>query len=305
MIIGVLAGGRSSERKISLRSGMAVYEALKKVGRRVKFLDIFKDVYDTIKNSGIDVAFLALHGRFGEDGTIQAMLERLNIPCTGSGVQASRRALDKIASKKIFGKQKIPTPRYAVFKKGAWGIADASGLGWPVVVKPQLEGSSVGLSLARGEKGLERAIARAFRYGDEIMIEEFIDGREITVGILGRSVLPVVEIVAPKGIYDTSAKYRDKNTKYVVPASLEKRLLKRAKAIGLAAHDALGCSAISRVDMRIDARGDIFVLEVNSIPGMTERSLLPKAARAAGISFGQLCLKLLNMARKNKCLSLN
>ncbi len=296
MIIGVLAGGVSSEREISLRSGRAVYEALKKEGYQVKFLDIFDNIYDTIKNSRIDAAFLALHGRFGEDGAMQAMLERLKIPYTGSGVKASRLALDKIASKKIFEKRGIPTPRFAVFEKGARDIKDAAAMiGWPVVVKPRLEGSSIGLSVARDIKGLRRAVEKAFKYGDEILLEEFIDGREITVGILGKRALPVVEIITPGGVYDTNAKYRDKRTRYIVPAQLSDRLSKRAQRLGLAAHQSLGCRAISRVDMRVDGDNNIFVLEVNSIPGMTERSLLPKAACAAGISFSQLCVKLLNL----------
>jgi D-alanine-D-alanine ligase len=297
--IGVLAGGPSSERPVSLRSGRAVYRALKAEGFNVKFLDIPGEEYDTIKKSKIDVAFLALHGRFGEDGTIQAMLERLGIPYTGSGVRASRLALDKIASKRIFEKKGIPVPRYGILTKKGFRRAHGSRaglLGWPLVVKPQFEGSSIGLSVVRDPRDLEDAMEKAFAYGDKVLLEEYIDGRELTVGILGEKALPVVEIVPPFGIYDTRAKYKDKRTRYLVPAPLHKQVFRRAQMLGLAAHRALGCSGMSRVDMRMDRGGDIFVLEVNSIPGMTERSLLPKAAKAQGLSFDRLCVRLLTFA---------
>jgi len=294
--IGVLAGGPSSERRISLRSGRAVYKALTAAGYDVKFLDVFDNVYDTIKKADIDVAFLALHGRFGEDGTVQAMLEKLKLPYTGSGVRASRLALDKIASKKIFQRDRIPVPRHHAVKRGASYVCQAQRLGWPVVVKPQLEGSSIGLSVVRNPGDLKKAVRKAFEYGDKILLEEYIDGRELTVGIVDERPLPVVEIVSPFGIYDTRAKYKDKRTRYLVPAPLGKRLLRKAQKLGLAAHTSLGCRGFSRVDMRMDRSGNIFVLEVNSIPGMTERSLLPKAACAHGLNFTQLCITLLNLA---------
>jgi D-alanine-D-alanine ligase len=293
--IGVLAGGLSSERQISLRSGRAIYEALKARGYNVKFLDIFDDVYDTIKKSGIEVAFLALHGRFGEDGTIQAMLERLGIPYTGSGVKASRLALDKVASKRVFEKRKIPVPRYKVLRSAAIP-GGLSRLGWPIVVKPQREGSSIGLSIAHDARSLKEAIEKALKYDDKILLEEYIDGRELTVGILGSRPLPVIEIVSAENVYDTHAKYKDSRTRYLVPAPLTRPISRRAQRLALAAHTALGCRGFSRIDMRMDKRHNIFVLEANSIPGMTERSLLPKAAKAAGMEFGKLCAKLLKLA---------
>lgn len=296
--VGVLAGGPSSERQVSLRSGRAIFEALKTEGYEVKFLDVRGDACDTIKRSGIDIAFLALHGRYGEDGTVQAMLEKHGLPYTGSGVRASRLALDKVASKRVFRRNGIPVPRSMVFRKAARGLSRASRLGWPLVVKPQLEGSSIGLSVVQGPGGLGSAARKAFRYGDTIIIEEYIDGREVTVGILGDEALPVVEIVAAENVYDTHAKYTDTRTRYLVPAPLPERICAKARRLGLLAHRALGCRDLSRVDMRIDRRGRIFVLEVNSIPGMTARSLLPKAAEANGISFGELCVRLLDLARK-------
>ena len=298
MIVGVLAGGVSSERDISLRSGMAVYNALKEGGYQVKFLDIFDDAYDTIKNARIDIAFLALHGRFGEDGTIQAMLERLGIPYTGSGVRASRLALDKIAAKKVFEKNGIPTPGYAVFDRHSYRLEDARRLGLPIVVKPQLEGSSMGLSIVRAFRNLKRALYEAFGFGDRVLLEQYIDGREITVGILGHEALPVVEIISRRNVYDTDAKYRDRKTRYLVPAPLDEEVFERARKLGLKVHSSLGLKDLSRVDMRVDGSGNIFVLEANSIPGMTERSLLPKAASAHGLDFRRLCAKLLMMARE-------
>jgi len=262
-------------------------------------LDVRDDVCDTIRRSGIDIAFLALHGRYGEDGTVQALLERLGIPYTGSGVEASRLALDKVASKRVFARNGIPVPRSLAFTQTAPCLSRAPRLGWPLVVKPRHEGSSIGLSVVRNAGGLERAVRKAFRYDGTIIVEEFIDGREVTVGILGDEALPVIEIVTAGDIYDTHAKYRDTRTRYLVPAPLSARLRARAQRLGLSAHRALGCRDVSRVDMRIDRRGTIFVLEVNSIPGMTERSLLPKAAGARGIGFGKLCVRLLDLAAGN------
>ena len=296
MKVGVLAGGPSNERAISLRSGAAVYKALREEGYDVKFLDIFDAVYDKIKKAEIDVAFVALHGRFGEDGTVQGILEKLQVPYTGSGVAASRLALDKVASKKVFERNAIPVPKYLIFKKGAYRASDALRLKWPIVVKPQLEGSSIGLSIVKTPAALKKATEKAFKYGDVILLEEYIDGRELTVGILDEKPLPVIEIIPAGGVYDTTAKYKDKRTRYIVPAKLDKKILKKAERLGLATHRSLGCRALSRIDMRMDKEDDLFVLEANSIPGMTERSLLPKAAQVTGLSFNQLCVKLLNIA---------
>lgn len=298
--IGVLAGGPSSEREISLRSGKAVYKALLEEGCEAIFLDVKDDIHDIISRTKIDAAFIALHGRFGEDGTVQRILEERNIPYTGSGPGASASALDKIVSKEIFVNSGIATPRYKVLEKGKFKIEAIEELGFPVVIKPQFEGSSIGLSVVRNRSGLSAALDEAFKHGPKTLAEEFIDGRELTVGILQDRPLPVIEIVTRNKVYDYKAKYDDPGTEYLVPAPIEEAVSKKAKGLGLLSHMALGCRFLSRVDMMMDALGDIFVLEVNTIPGMTERSLLPKAAGAAGFNFGKLCLLMIEDALKNK-----
>lgn len=297
--IGVLAGGPSNERDISLRSGEAVHKALLAQGYDAAFLDIKDDLSSVISKKNIDVAFIALHGRFGEDGTVQKMLEAVKIPYTGSGPEASRLALDKIASKKRFIEKNIPIPKYIVFKKGALDIEDADRIGYPLVVKPQSEGSSIGLSVVKEKKFLKEAADKAFQYGDNIIVEEYIGGRELTVGILGDKALPVIEIVTMDRVYDYEAKYKASDTRYLVPAPISDEAREKARLLGLAAHNALGCSSFSRVDMIMDDMGRIFILEVNTIPGMTERSLLPKAAAAIGLPFGDLCVKILENALKS------
>jgi D-alanine-D-alanine ligase len=294
--IGVLAGGPSSEREISLKSGTAVFRALVDEGFNSIFLDANDDICDIIKKNKIDVAFIALHGRFGEDGTVQKMLEDLGLPYTGSGVEASRAALDKIASKEIFVRNNIPVPRFAVARNGEAFPADAEALGWPLVVKPQFEGSSIGLSIVKDSLSLDEALRKAFKYGSSVLLEEYINGRELTVGILDDKPLPVIEIVPKNKVYDYEAKYESPDTGYLVPAPIEREVFERAQALGIEAHKALGCRSMSRVDMIADKAGNLFVLEVNTIPGMTERSLLPKAAAAQGLSFGKLCVKLVENA---------
>ncbi|MCX5685977.1 MAG: D-alanine--D-alanine ligase [Candidatus Omnitrophica bacterium] len=298
--VGVLAGGPSNERDISLRSGQAVYNALIKNGIDAIFLDVYENVCDIIKKNRVDIAFIALHGRFGEDGTIQKILEDCGIPYTGSGPQASALALDKIASKHVFVNNRIPVPKYIVFEKWNFSIDDAGALGFPLVVKPQMEGSSIGLSVVREKKDLADALNEAFRYGEKIILEEYIDGRELTVGILDDEPLPVIEIVTKERVYDYKAKYTAPDTKYLVPAPIDDKLSEKAKRLGKLAHTSLGCRSFSRADMMMDGSGNIFVLEINTIPGMTERSLLPKAAEACGLSFDRLCVKLIENAKTAK-----
>jgi D-alanine-D-alanine ligase len=296
--IGVLAGGPSNERGISLRSGKAVHDALLGQGLDSILLDVKNDIKDIIDRSCIDIAFIALHGRFGEDGTVQRMLEDAGIPYTGSGVEASAAALDKAVSKELFIKNLIPVPKHIVLVSGRDYPHDLDRLGMPIVVKPHLEGSSIGLSIVR-EKGLLRsAIDKAFEYGDKVILEEYIDGRELTVGILNDKALPVVEIVPKNKVYDYDAKYKDTATKYIVPAPISEAFGERARSLGVMAHKALGCRSFSRVDIMMSTADEMFVLEVNTIPGMTERSLLPKAALATGLRFGPLCVKILEDAVK-------
>jgi D-alanine-D-alanine ligase len=298
--IGVLAGGPSSEREISLRSGRAVHDALLEEGLDSVFLNVKNDIDEIIRNSCIDVAFIALHGRFGEDGTVQKMLEGAGIPYTGSGVEASAAALDKVISKDLFMRGLIPVPRHIVLTKGQSCKCDYSKLGVPIVVKPHLEGSSIGLSIVKDENLLQEAIDKAFEYGDKVILEEYIDGRELTVGILNDEALPVIEIVPKNKVYDYDAKYKDTATRYLVPAPIPEGVSEKARRLGVMAHRTLGCRSFSRVDMMMDASGGIFVLEVNTIPGMTERSLLPKAAKATGLRFNSLCVKILEDAVKGR-----
>lgn len=298
--VGVLAGGPSNEREISLKSGRAVVDALIKEGVDAIFLDVRDNIYDIIKTNSLDVVFIALHGRFGEDGTVQKILEDAGIPYTGSGQAASALALDKIAAKRAFERDGLAVPKYVVFEDKAFEIEDCFSLGFPIVVKPQMEGSSIGLSIARDKGSLKEAIELAFKYGPKILLEEFIEGRELTVGILDDEPLPVVEIVAKEGVYDYRAKYVDKETRYLVPAPLDERVSGLARSLGRSAHMALGCRSFSRVDMMLDKMERLFVLEVNTIPGMTERSLLPKAADAAGLNFSRLWVKLIDNALRDK-----
>jgi len=296
--IAVLAGGRSSEREISLESGRAVCGALKKKNQDVELIDVAGDVNVLLKNSGADIIFLALHGRFGEDGTVQSILEREGIPYTGSGVKASQLAMDKLASKELFFKNGLKVPSHRIVRTAVGGRDTSVDLKMPLVIKPQREGSSMGLSIVTDGAHIDAALDIAFGYGGAAIVEEYIHGRELTVGILEDRVLPVVEIVTERGTYDFRAKYLDGGTRYIVPAELAPDEFERAQRSALMAHRILGCRDFSRVDMRMDPNGNIYVLEVNTIPGMTERSLLPKAAMATGISFENLCMKLVDLAHE-------
>jgi D-alanine-D-alanine ligase len=290
--IGILAGGSSSERQISLKSGEAVFNALKGTGLDILFIDVKEDNFAIeVKRSGIDLAFITLHGKFGEDGTVQRMLSERNILYTGSGPAASRMALDKITSKERFRENGLNTPEYRIVELGKNIALEAIWM--PCVVKPQHEGSSIGLSVVSSRGDLQGAVDRAFNYGKRALIEKFIEGREVTVGILDGEALPVVEIVPSEGHYDFNAKYESSETKYIVPAEIDKNSFKRAQEVALEAHNSLGCEEFSRVDMRLAPSGEVFVLEVNTIPGLTERSLLPMAAKAAGLDFTELCVKIL------------
>ena len=298
--IGVLAGGPSSEREISLKSGRSVYETLKMLGLDARLIEVNSEPEENIKSAEVDIAFIALHGGFGEDGTIQGILEKMKIPYTGSGPSSSGLALDKVASKEAFIKNGISVPKYIAIKKRI-SIDDLDvNFKLPLVIKPQKEGSSIGLSVVRERGDFDGALQSAFNYGATVIIEEFINGMELTVGILDDKPLPVIEIVPKEKVYDFGAKYLDAETEYIVPARIEEDKHKTAKDLGARAHKALGCRDFSRVDMKMDENGNIFVFEVNTIPGLTERSLLPKAAQAAGISFGELCVKLLKLALKRR-----
>ncbi|MFA5411009.1 MAG: D-alanine--D-alanine ligase [Candidatus Omnitrophota bacterium] len=307
--IGVLMGGPSAERKISLKSGKAVYEALRQLGLEVSAIDIktenIRENIRLLKAQRIDCAFLALHGRFGEDGSMQGILDSLKIPYTGSGKSASRLAMDKVASRRILKAHGLTVPRYKVMERSSSSrnaCAELSGIGFsfPLVVKPAQQGSSIGLSIVDKKEKLKAALAAAFRFDERVLIEEYIAGREVTVGILHNRALPVIEIVPKKRFFDYEAKYTAGLTDYIVPAKLEEKIAGKIKAAALSAHRLLGCSGCSRVDMILSRDNLVYVLEVNTIPGFTSTSLVPKAAKAIGIEFGQLCLKLIKSAYNGK-----
>lgn len=300
--IGVLMGGPSSEREISLKSGKAVFVAFKKMGIDVTAIDIKTDNIEEninfIKSNNINCAFIALHGRFGEDGGIQEILEKLKLPFTGSGVLASRLAMDKIASRKIFENNGLKVPGYKEIEKACYDNNPKinNAFGFPLVIKPVAHGSSVGLSIINKGEELRNAVETAFAFDQRIVMEEYIKGRELTVGILDEKALPVIEIVPKNIFFDFEAKYKQGMTDYIVPAELDERIVKKVKDAALTAHKLLGCFGCSRVDIILSPDDQAYVLEVNTIPGLTATSLLPKAAKCEGIGFGDLCLKLITLA---------
>lgn len=292
--IAVLMGGPSTERDVSLRSGTAVVNALMLTGAKVVPIDIQEAAFTMPRD--VDVVFVSLHGTFGEDGTLQQMLEDGGIAYTGSGPEASARAFDKIAAKQTFQAASISTPAYEVFDRTDTDVHRLAPLGFPLVVKPARQGSSVGISIVQEEAQLEEACQIAWHYDEHLLVEQFIRGRELTVGIFDGRALPVVEIRPKHEFFTYEAKYTKGQTDYLVPAPLDKNVEFQAKALALRAHDCLGCRDFSRVDLMLSERGELFVLEVNTIPGFTETSLVPKAARAAGIGFTDLCARLVQMA---------
>jgi D-alanine-D-alanine ligase len=293
--IGVLMGGMSPERDISLKTGKAIAKALATKGYQAQPIDVTHRIAETLSKEKINCAFLALHGRFGEDGTIQGMFELMRIPYTGSGVLASALALHKVMAKRIFHYEKIPTPMFDVLhvqevkKEPQREIS----LPLPVVVKPAREGSTIGVSIVTKEKQWIPALKKAGQYDDEILVEEFIKGREITVGILEGLPLPIIEIAPKSGFYDFHSKYTKGETEYIIPARIPREKYLTAQDLSLRAFRALGCSGVARIDLMLDERDNPFVLEVNTMPGMTETSLLPKAANYAGIAFEELAERIL------------
>ncbi len=305
--IGVLMGGVSSEREISLKSGKAITEALLRQGCDVIALDILDGeesaILSLLKKANIELAFIALHGRLGEDGAIQAVLERAGIFYTGSGVEASRLAIDKALAQDIFKKNGVSVPSYVILSKGDSLNIDAvmEELGdFPVVVKPACEGSSIGISFAETQEGLDDAIECARQYGDTVLLERYIKGRELTVGILGQEALPVVEICPKHDFFDFESKYTKGMTEYIAPARIPQDIATELQHSALRAHTTLGCADFSRVDFILTEDGNHYVLEINTIPGFTSTSLLPKAAQEKGISFNQLCYQLIGLAYGKK-----
>ncbi|OGB87262.1 hypothetical protein A3H38_03230 [candidate division WOR-1 bacterium RIFCSPLOWO2_02_FULL_46_20] len=298
--ICVLMGGRSGEREVSLRSGKKVFDSLKKQGFNVISSDLDDDLIGKLKAERVDVVYIALHGRFGEDGIVQGMLELAGFPYTGSKVLASALAMNKLAAKRVFNSVDIPTPHYMeVDFRGNLEKEIARIIKvfrFPLVLKPVSEGSSLGVSLIKKADQLENILAETIARHGEVFIEEFIRGCEVTVGILGNQALPILELVPKNEFYDYQAKYTEGLTEFILPARLEPAVYQKTQAVALAAHRALGCCGVSRVDIKVGLDNTPCVLDVNTIPGMTDRSDLPAAAAHAGISFGELVLKILESA---------
>ena len=302
LTIGVLMGGSSRERPVSLESGRAVAEALEGLGHTVRPADVRPGDLTAERLRGIDVAFLALHGEWGEDGQIQAELERLGVAYTFSGPEASRLAMNKVSAKHRFFRAGVPTPPFRVARRGdARSLRDArQHLGSGLVVKPVAEGSSLGVSLCDTEEFLVAAAEEVWAQYEWVLVEQRILGREFTVGILGESALPLIEIRTPGGWYDYHFKYESDRTEFVFEHGLDAGTESRMVATALAAHRALGCRDLSRVDIMLSGSGELQVLEVNTIPGFTSHSLVPKAAARAGIPFGRLCERILAMALERR-----
>ncbi|OPX23036.1 MAG: hypothetical protein B1H04_04220 [Planctomycetales bacterium 4484_123] len=299
MVITVLAGGPSGEREVSLESGEAVARALRRCGHHVSAADITPEDTSALDRPGVDVVFIALHGAFGEDGEVQRLCEARGVTYVGSGPEASRLAMNKDAAKRAFRRASLATPDWVTIdaSQGREDRLNLLGeLALPCVVKPVGGGSSLDVTIARDAAARQQAVESLLgRYG-RAMVEAFIPGRELTVGVLGDQPLPVVEIIPRREFYDYVAKYQDDETVYVCPADLPPALAEHLRAAGLVAHRALGCRDFSRVDFILADDGTAYVLEVNTIPGFTSHSLLPKAAAAAGISFEQLCDRIVRLA---------
>ena len=303
--IGVIAGGVSVEREVSLKSGNAVFDALKHRGYDVVFIDATEGICETLQKEGIELAFLVLHGGWGEDGSVQGMLEVMGMPYTGSGVLASALAMDKEASKKIFQHHGLNVPPYIIAGSGcrsseAGDISILPPFPAPWVVKPSREGSSVGVNIINTREELKEAIKEALAYGGRVVVESFIEGREVHVGVLGESVLGGVEVRPGRRFYDYHSKYTPGMTEYILPPEIDEETLKRVDDIAFRAHKALGCKGATRVDLIVDGTDLPCLLEVNTIPGMTETSLLPKIAALAGYDFSSLIEAIILDARTGK-----
>lgn len=302
--IAVVMGGPSTEREVSLNTGRAILAALQEKGYNAVGIDLEpRQFVEQLKEAGTEVVFNAIHGEYGEDGALQGALDLLGIPYTGSGVLASAVAMDKTVSKRLFISAGIPTPRAAFYASKDKVTADLilTEFRLPIVVKAAAQGSSIGVIIVESADALPRAIADAFSYSDHILVEEFIAGKELTVAIIGgeaEQVLPVIEIVPHSGRYDYQSKYTKGYTEYIVPAQLSSETTEKVQRFALEAYTLLGCKGVSRVDVMLDKNGNPYVLEVNTVPGMTATSLVPKAAAAAGMSFADLCEKLLLLAIK-------
>jgi D-alanine-D-alanine ligase len=288
--IGVLMGGLSTEKSVSLKTGQAVLASLRSRGYDADPVFVDRDIDLVLRQAEIDLAFIALHGRYGEDGCIQGLLEVLGIPYTGSDVLASALAMNKVKAKQMFRLHNLPTPPYYVLTEDRLADLDVyhGDFGFPAVVKPSAEGSSV---------GVEIACERAFRFDSEVLIERFVSGREVSVAIVGDRPIGAVEVEPKQGFYDYSAKYTSGETSYHIPPRLSPERYRGVLTQGILAHQALGCSGTSRVDMIVSDTGNEYLLEVNTLPGLTPQSLLPKISASVGLGFDDLVEAILGSAR--------
>ena len=294
--VAVLLGGKSAEREVSLKSGTMVLGALRARGIDAHPFDPAERGLDALIEGRYDRVFIALHGRFGEDGTVQGVLEWLGIPYTGSGVLASALAMDKLRAKLLWQASGLPTPPYEILHADSDLNAVAARLGLPLMVKPVCEGSSLGMSKVREPGALDEAYSLAVNYDRVVMAEKFIEGPELTVGILGDDVLPIIKLETPRDFYDFQAKYVSDDTRYIIPCGLPPAREREIQALCREAFRALGCSGWGRVDLMLDRSGAPHLLEVNTAPGMTDHSLVPMAARALGLSYEDLCVRILEGA---------
>jgi len=305
--IAVLMGGRSLEREFSIKSGQRISNALKKLGHNVIKLDIDESIVDNLNSEKIDLAYIALHGKDGEDGTIQEILEVLNIPYTGPGVYPNVLSFDKIISKQIFMSLGIPTPPFYFLNTSSFRELGSSKLlplitkkiGLPLVVKPSAQGSALGIRIVNDKESIPEAIISALSYSKKVILEKFIDGVELAVSIIGKEprILPAVEIVPKKKFFDFESRSKIGETEYFVPARISASSDKKVKKVAMAVHNALKCNKLSRVDIIMDRKEEIpYVLELNTSPGMTDTSLLPMSAEAAGLSFEELVDEIIKMS---------
>lgn len=298
--VGVLYGGHSAEREVSLMSGQGVYDALRSLGIEAYLFDTKTQTLAELANAGFDRVFIALHGRYGEDGTLQGALELMQIPYTGSGVLASSLAMDKIMTKQVWQHQQLPTPAYAVLTPETDLSAVAAELGLPLIIKPPHEGSTLGVTKVEKLQDLSDAYDLAAKYDTDVLAEQFIKGRELTVPVLGKGkaayALPVIEIIAPDGNYDYEHKYISNATQYICPAEVDADLTARLQQLSVDSYRALGCEGWGRADFMLDEAGNPWLLELNTSPGMTSHSLVPMSAAATGMSYADLCLAILSEA---------
>lgn len=294
--VGVLYGGTSSERQVSLNSGTAVAASLKRSGVDIHELDMTAGAISQLDALALDRVFIVLHGPGGEDGTLQGALEQLQLPYTGSGVLASALAMDKMRTKQLWSGMGLPTPQFSSLDKNTPWQEVMDALGGEVMVKPAREGSSIGMARVSNAADLEQAWSHAAELDDSVIAEQWVSGAEYTVAILGDEVLPPIKLETDSHFYDFHAKYEANTTRYLCPCGLSDEKQSELQQLAKQAFDALGCRGWGRVDVMANGQGDFFLLEVNTVPGMTDHSLVPRAAKAAGYSFDALVLKVLDLS---------